>query len=584
MTNPFKKYRIDNLFFRSFAGFIILVLACTVWTSSRISSNELAQKTSYYQQQLLDELNNEISARLVTIEQISLSTSRDNDLIAFLTGTQDEYDRYRRSKSVEKALANLTYSIPLIQGIDLYMDRPLRGDTKSYIQFRNDTEAAEQPWFRLLKRSDFAWSSEHSVPSFQGDVPVISFARKIIYDDKYLGILVIHVKAESIRKMLAGQSSGVNRMMFDAAGQQLLAIGQTPDHAELSEWMDVKSAQSGFVRIRGRDGQDDSLLVYSKSRDSNWILVELTPWKQITEGSLRLAKVIVIIGIGAILLMLLLTHWLSRQFTKPIKQLVNAMATYSVGGKPLELPRDYQNEFGYLFAGYRKQNERIEELYHSLRRRHEQQRKAEIEALQANINPHFLYNTLDQLNWMAIAAGQDEISRILELMGRMFRIGLSNGESFITIGEEITHVECYLEIQQMRWGGAIEYAVDAPPEIRQLYIPKMTLQPFVENSIVHGFNGRSGGSIRIRIELDHDNVRVTIDDDGNGLQSEPQRERKRHTGGYGVRNVKERIAGYFGPGYGVTLSEREEGGTRVVIILPRMTKRPAPQESGESVL
>lgn len=577
MTNPFKKYRIDHLFFRSFAGFIIVVLACSVWASYSMSSKELAQTTFHYQQRLLDELNNEITTRLVTIEQISLSTSRDNELITFLVNKQDEFDRYRRSMSVERALANLTYSIPLIQGIDLYMNRPLQGDAKSYIQFRDIADLNKQSWDQSLAGNDFTWSIEHVIPSFQGDVPVLSFARKIVYEDKYLGVLVIHVKAEQIRMLLAGHSSESNRIMIDSGGQPFLKIGQVPDHTELSKWIDPKNKQSGFVHTQGDTEAGDSLLVYSKLLDSNWTLVEITPWHQITAGSFRLAEVIGMIGIAAVLLTLLLTHYLSRQFTKPIKKLVSAMGVYSVGGNNVELPVDYQNEFGYLFAGYRKQNERIEELYLSLQRRYEQQRKAEIEALQANINPHFLYNTLDQLNWMAIEAGQDEISRILELMGRMFRIGLSNGDSFITIDEEIKHIECYLEIQQLRWRTGLEFTIEVSSEIRQLFIPKLTLQPFVENAIVHGFNSRNHGHIGIRIDGEND-VQITIEDNGIGLQQAVDKKSKRNTGGYGIRNVRERIAGYFGESYGITLSEREEGGTRVVLVLPRMIEPPVKEQ------
>ncbi|GJM83725.1 hypothetical protein HMSSN139_62210 [Paenibacillus sp. HMSSN-139] len=318
-------------------------------------------------------------------------------------------------------------------------------------------------------------------------------------------MLVVHVKAKEIEKLLAGHSAPVNRMMIDTLGQQTVKTGQVPEHAELSRWINVKTDQSGYVHIGGHKELGDSLLVYSKLRDSHWMLVEITSWSEITKGSFRLALVIGMIGVFAILLALLLTLYLSRQFTKPIKQLVMAMRQYFVGGggpagsggHPVALPDDYENEFGYLFAGYRKQMEQIEELYRSLQRRYEQQRKAEIEALQANINPHFLYNMLDQLNWMAIEAGQDELSRILELMGRMFRIGLSNGNSFITIGEELEHIHCYLEIQQLRWqaggGGELDYAIDAPLSVQELFIPKLTLQPFVENAIVHGFNGRPEG-------------------------------------------------------------------------------------------
>ncbi|MFH5186268.1 sensor histidine kinase [Paenibacillus sp. TAB 01] len=586
MKNPFKKYKIDHLFFRSFAGFMIVVLGCTVWASYGISSKELVKSTSYYQHQLLDELNNEISARLITIEQISLSTSRDDEMITLLTGRQDEFDRYRRSRSVEQTLANLTYSIPLIQGIDLYMDRPVQGDSKNYIQLRDRNEAAGQVWYPLLQDSDFAWSQEHVISSVQGGVPVLSFIRKIIYDDKYLGILVIHVKAEGIKAILAGHSASADRVMIDAKGQRLLGIGEVPQQPELSQWMDEMNGRSGSARTNGKYGMNDSLLVYSKLSDSNWTLVEITPWKQLTAGSVKLAEVIGMIGVAAVLLILLLTHWLSRQFTKPIKQLVGAMSSYTVGGSNTELPADYTNEFGYLFSGYRKQNERIEELYLSLKRRHEQQRKAEMEALQANINPHFLYNTLDQLNWMAIAKGQDEMSRILELMGRMFRIGLSNGESFITMEEEVQHMECYLEIQQLRWGSGLDYAIYSELPMQQLYLPKMTLQPFVENAIVHGFNTRSQGRIELHFTELQDKIRITVEDNGVGLREEAlaASQPARRTGGYGIRNVKERIAAYFGESYGVKLEERAEGGTRVAILLPKLTERPAQREEPENAL
>ena len=574
MTNPFKKYRVDRLFFFSFAVLLVVVVAFIAWKSYDISSKALVQTTSHYQQQLLDELNSEITTRLVMIEQISLSTSRDNDLITFLKDRQDEFDRYRAYISIERALANLTYSIPLIQGIDLYMDRPFQGDAKSYIQFRDIAALSQQSWSRGLDRSDFAWSTEHQIPSFQGDIPVLSFARKIMSESDYLGVLVIHVKADVIRGLLDGASTGSNRLMTNSEGQQVLKTGQTLDKEELSQWIVTKGRQSGYLHIRDHPELGNSLLVYSKLDESNWTLVEITSWNQIIASSLQLAEVIVVIGIAAVLLVLLLTHFLSKQFAKPLRKLISAMGAYSVGGGQATLPSDYTNEFGSMFAGYRKQNERIEQLYLSLEHRYEQQRKAEIEALQANINPHFLYNMLDQLNWMAIEAGQDELSRILELMGKMFRIGLSNGASFIGVEEELEHIECYLEIQQLRWGRGLDCTIEAEESIRDCLLPKLTLQPFVENAIVHGFNARDEGHIHIRLTGREGRLQIVIDDNGNGLSKAAERRHHLRTGGYGIRNVRERLTAYFGENQSITLDEREEGGTRVCIAMPLLTEAP----------
>ncbi|WP_342566444.1 sensor histidine kinase [Paenibacillus sp. FSL R7-0345] len=578
MTNPFKKYRIDRLFFHSFAIVLIAVIGVTAWTSYSNSSKALVETTSHYQQQLLDELNNEITTKLVMIEQISLSSTRDSELTNFLLNRQDEFERYRRRAGVESALANLTYAIPLIQGIDLYMDNPIFSERQSYIQFRSFKDLNKQEGIQCLEKSDFCWSREYNLSTSQGDVPVLSFFRKIVYENDYLGVLMVHIKAGEIRKLLTGNSDSSNRIMADSEGREIMKIGDTLAQDDWPRWIDLKSNNSGYVHIPAKEGARDTLLVYSRVDNSIWTLIEFTSWKQITASSLKLAEWIGLIGLGAVLMVVLLTHFLSRQFTKPIRRLVNAMRVYSVGGDNVELPSDYENEFGYLFSGYRKQNERIEELYLSLESRYEQQRKAEIEALQANINPHFLYNMLDQLNWMAIEAGQDELSRILELMGRMFRIGLSNGNSFITIADELMHINCYLEIQQLRWGEGLEYSIEASTDIQTLYIPKLTLQPFVENSIVHGFNKQRSGLVTIVMGKSGDKLQIRIEDNGSGLKQPEEKPQNRHTGGYGIRNVRERIDGYFGAGYGIVLEDRKEGGSRVRITLPLLTEPPGGNE------
>ncbi|WP_261800128.1 sensor histidine kinase [Paenibacillus sp. PAMC21692] len=567
--NPFKRYRIDRLFFGSFALLVTLVIITIIWISYSLTSRELATTASTNQQKLLNELNNEITSRMVTIEQISLSKSRDDSLLSLLSGDndEDEFIRYQQFKEVKQSLASLTNSMPLIEGIDVFMNDPGYGDSVSYIQFLDLKEASRQYWAEDIKRNDFAWSDEYKRASFKGEISVISFVRTILYNNKRIGYLVIHLKSELLGQVLIGHSTGeVSRIMLDMSGQPILQIGNVPD---AETWADLKAKMdgpSGVFRIEAGNGTSASLFVYARNINSKWTLVEITPWSEITKGSVKLAKVIAVIGALSVLLTLIITMLLSMQFTKPIKKLVGAMNRYSVDGENLKLPDDYRNEFGYLFSGYRKQNERIEQLVQSLRERHELQKKAEMEALQANINPHFLYNTLDQLNWIAITNHQEEISRILELMGRMFRIGLSNGNTFITVKEEIEHLSCYLEIQQIRYKGALQFFIDSPESIQLLYIPKMILQPFVENAVVHGFHNRSNGTVRIRIKQSEGKLVIEIEDDGQGYQ--PARTPKRKTGGYGIRNVRERIFAHFGGDYVVELKSREEGGTHVGVTLP----------------
>jgi two-component system sensor histidine kinase YesM len=214
--------------------------------------------------------------------------------------------------------------------------------------------------------------------------------------------------------------------------------------------------------------------------------------------------------------------------------------------------------------------ERIDELYKSIEIHHQRQREAEVKALQANINPHFLYNTLDQINWMALQEGQQKISNVLELTGQMFRIGLSNGESFIPIRDELQHVECYLRIQQICWEEGLFYEIHVPDELKSYLIPKITLQPFVENAILHGFHGRSSGLIVIQAVQADNRIIFTISDNGKGFNVNQQENRKKIKGGYGIRNVRERIDALFGPSYGVEIESKADCGTVIAISLPQL--------------
>jgi len=190
------------------------------------------------------------------------------------------------------------------------------------------------------------------------------------------------------------------------------------------------------------------------------------------------------------------------------------------------------------------------------------------------INPHFLYNTLDQINWMAIAAGQERISRVLELTGKMFRIGLSNGESLILVRDELTHLECYLQIQQIRWGEGLTYELHVPEPLKDLYVPKLTLQPLVENAVIHGFNGRPSGRIEVSAADEADHIVWTVRDDGIGYDPSRGSPGQKIVGGYGLRNLRERLCAFFGDGFGtISLEGSATRGTTVTFRTPKLRER-----------
>jgi len=575
----FKRYRIDYLLFAGFAAFIVLLLSVVIWVAYSFTTKQMVHNTSYYQQNLLDEIYGKVVIQMKSIEQITLTATFNSELLDYMKLSDDPYNNYLKREEMESFLAQLTYATPDIETVDFYVREPIPFEPQGPVRFLTHAALADEPWYSVVENADSAWIGEHTIQTAKGERSVVSFARKVYTPSgDYNGLLVLNVKSSALQMLIQGKQPNVNRMLYDSGGRLIVAVGAGAISRErLNGIVTRTDRDSGYVRIQPTSSGegDDALMVWAKHFNKDWVLVELTPWRDITSGSVRVALLLLLAGGASIFIALIFTLFFSRQFVKPIRLLLTEMSHNSINVNRIHLPTDYRNEFGVLFSSYRKLIERIQELYASLESQYRRQKETEIKSLQAMINPHFLYNTLDQLNWMAIASGQEKMSRILELMGRMFRIGLSNGESFISIQDELLHVESYMEIQRLRLGESFTLKDDVPETLRTLYIPKMTLQPFVENSIIHGFHGRTEGTIRIRASLTRENdVLFEIIDDGVGLRSDWQEAGKKTKGGYGIRNVRERIESYFGENYGIELADNgSEAGTTVRIRIPKLTQK-----------
>ncbi|TBL76536.1 sensor histidine kinase [Paenibacillus thalictri] len=566
--NPFKKYRIDYLLFGSFAGTIAILLILVTWISYSSSTKELINTTSFYQQQLLNEFSKKISAQLLIIEQKALIASRDDKVLDYISDQSGSAEQLsQKYVNVQYNMAQIKYSTPIIQSVHLYVDNPVEQDPKATVYFIPKEDLFKESWYTQIENAntDSMWIGEHQIRGMGGEIPVISYMLKITDQPKNTeAFLLINVRTALIKDYM-----GANRFLVNADGYPLTVTGDTALLSKAVPYIQQMKGEAGFFQKLEQDG----LIVWSKFFYTDIYLIEVTPWQLITKGSVDMALTLLIVGAAALIFALFVTLALSRNFTKPIYLLLKIMNSFSLNFNTKALPYDYENEFGLLFRGYRLQVERIESLYKSLEIQYEQRREAEIQTLQALINPHFLYNTLDQVNWIAIEEGQLKMSKILSLMGKMFRIVLSKGEGMITIRDELTHIQCYLDIQRIRWENRLTYEIAIDPELYPLYIPKLTLQPFVENAVIHGFHERPSGHLTISLLREQDDVLIHIKDDGIGLHAGWNEADRNSMGGYGIRNVKERLDAYFGQPYGIQMNNRSAGGTHVLVQLPALYEK-----------
>ena len=323
--------------------------------------------------------------------------------------------------------------------------------------------------------------------------------------------------------------------------------------------------------------EDTVIYAVTSVEDSSWRVVGVSFVDELVNRSVR-----EMIGIsaglaGLVLAAALLTSWiLSRMLSRPLRGLASAMERFErdadhfsyrpVGGT--REVRELSQSFGHMVL-------RIQQLMSTVRQEEINLRKTELKALQAQINPHFLYNTLDSIAWMCERGRNADAVNMVHALARLFRISISRGHELIPIAKEIEHAESYLQIQKYRYKNQFTYEFDVDPECLDYYCNKITLQPIIENSINHGLDLLvEEGRIQVEVLQDGEDILFRVRDNGVGMSQEQvdailEQDPEDRTG-IGIRNVNDRLRIYFGAPYGLNITSELDVGTCVEIRMPKV--------------
>ena len=323
--------------------------------------------------------------------------------------------------------------------------------------------------------------------------------------------------------------------------------------------------------------EDTVIYAVTSVEDSSWRVVGVSFVDELVNRSVR-----EMIGIsaglaGLVLAAALLTSWiLSRMLSRPLWGLASAMERFERDAdhfsyRPVRGTREVRElsqSFGHMVL-------RIQQLMSTVRQEEINLRKTELKALQAQINPHFLYNTLDSIAWMCERGRNADAVNMVHALARLFRISISRGHELIPIAKEIEHAESYLQIQKYRYKNQFTYEFDVDPECLDYYCNKITLQPIIENSINHGLDLLvEEGRIQVEVLQDGEDILFGVRDNGVGMRQEQvdailEQDPEDRTG-IGIRNVNDRLRIYFGAPYGLNITSELDVGTCVEIRMPKV--------------
>lgn len=481
-------------------------------------------------------------------------------------------------------LANLGNSKSYISAINIYGDNGLSFETSGPSQYINKT--LQGKYEELIPDNGNYIITPTYKRNYQamGVQYVMSFYREInnIYNfSQKLGIMRMDINENLINKIYKDIKLGDTGYMFIANKDGNIVSHR--DKNEISNSMKQKeyfnlvfSSDVGYYRekING----EDVLVTHYTSKDQDLVFVSIVPYKELINQVNVVRNMTIIVILLASGFAFVITYLISLKITTPIKKLTKLMQKVEEGNLDVIANVKRKDEIGTLSRSFNSMIGKLKTLIEEVYQNQISRKEAELRALQAQINPHFLYNTLDAIYWSARIEGAYKTGESVNALAKLFRLALNKGDEITTVEKEVEHLQSYLIIQKMRYTEEPDIVVEVDPAIYPCKTIKLILQPLVENALLHGVSElEKKGIIRVLGKKVEGDILFEIIDNGVGMDEETIKdifEGDRHEKkGYGIKNVDERIKLYFGEEYGIKIYSEKGKGTKVEIMISQNIRK-----------
>lgn len=393
-----------------------------------------------------------------------------------------------------------------------------------------------------------------------------------------LGVLLFDIKHDIISSAIQDANIGEDSFVFVLDEQDHMVYAPTNKivYRISPEWL-VEETEPITASIDGKKYQ----ISCRKSEYTGWKIVSVSSYDEIMGGVNMMLILFSGVLVTTLFIVLIVAMKISETVTKPIVKLRNLMQETEKGNLSVRFEGSYQDEVSELGRRFNQMLERIQTLMDEVYREQENKRKAQLKVVQEQFKPHFLYNTLDTISWMAREHSAYDVVHLVDALTNVFRISLSKGKDYITLKEEIHSISNYLYIQKIRYGPKVHYEIEVEDVCMSVMIPKLILQPLVENAIYHGVKMKSGdGHIKIAGTLEEGWISLMVQDDGRGMEEAKVEELYRlmndsdsgnpgQNRSFGLFYIKERLRIRYGDDFQVLVESRKDEGTRITIRIPK---------------
>lgn len=584
LIRRFRDLSIRQKLFISYLFLLIVSFSIFISVNAYITSLNTEKQARYSLDAIMQQSGSFLNYKTSSIRKIIDIMMTHDTIQTILSKNTEPYQENIGNWLLDEYYFNqLIFNVqtnPDIQNISLYMTNGMAA-IQSTDQFKLIQDVEHTYWMQRVEqnRTPYLWlppgmADEHS----SGET--VTFIRKIddpLNDVTISGLLRAEIPIKALQQVL-DQAMYTEKTMALLANSDDELIATSSSHSsigpkELIEASHSGQLTSGYATVTL---QDEKVLMAAVPVDNtDWRLLLAVPYQDIVAIAEKARNQLLWVFLLVALLAFPLAYVVSTSGTLRIRRLSKTMLKVGRDDVKMQLNPINNDEIGELTRSFNLMLHRIETLAEDKYKLGQDMKTMEMRALQAQINPHFLYNTLDMVNWLALKYDAKDISRLITALSDFYKISLSNGEDIIAIRSELEHIKAYVDIQNMRFRNPIELVVDVPEEVKEQRTLKLILQPLVENSILHGILEKDTqmGRITISGRLFSTHLELYVEDDGIGMDDRTamtilSESSPKEYGGYGMRNIHHRLEVMFGYQYGLAINSIIGRGTKVTVRLP----------------